>query len=181
MAAKKWNWPALKLEYADSDKSLKEFAALKGIGYPMIRRISSKQKWRKVRKKVEQRKEEKVIEKIANDHASRVMRMRERHIKLGIMLQNKGFAALKDKEKLAADKDAIAAIRAGVAIEQAAMEGTGVAPSDGQVNIFNQQNIVNQGMANEQTAGHVARVLEILDRAGQLKKGPVGGDNTEDD
>jgi hypothetical protein len=178
---KTYDWPKVEAIFLSGKyKNLEEMSVGEKIPYDTLAQNSRKRKWKAKQKRVEAKVVEKIETKIINDTAERIMRMRDRHVRLGIMLQNKGFATLKDLPAITSEKDAIAAIRTGVGIEVEAILGKTVGAEGGAPMMSFQQNNIYQGMTDEQIAGTIAETLRVLEEAGALKSRDNQGNDTED-
>lgn len=106
------NWSNLKRDFLKGEyKSLKEFAEYKGVPYKTIEKHGGK--WRVLRKEIEEKSDEKTVEKVS-DHISE---MNARHIIKAQELIESGSQALEhlDFESAAG---AVNAVKTGIELER---------------------------------------------------------------
>lgn len=177
---KTYDWPKFEAIFLSGKyKNLEDMSAGEKIPYDTLSANCRRRKWKMKQKRVEAKVIEKIETKIVNDTAERVMRMRDRHIKLAIMLQNKGFATLKDVTKFTKQGDAIKSIHVGVEMEIKAILGETVGVGGTPV-VNMQQNNIYQGMTDEQVAGTIAETIRVLEDAGVIKPADSSSDDSED-
>ncbi|OGF48276.1 MAG: hypothetical protein A2452_12190 [Candidatus Firestonebacteria bacterium RIFOXYC2_FULL_39_67] len=106
------NWSNLKRDYLKGEyKSLKDFAEYKGIAYRTVRKMGAK--WGQLRGKIEEKGDEKTVEKVS-DH---IAEMNVRHIIKAQELIETGSQAL-ERLDFESAVGAVNAIKTGIEIER---------------------------------------------------------------
>jgi len=115
---KRHNWRLLQQEWLEGGhQTLLEFAAAVKVPASTVEKYAAKHRWKQKGKEaailIEEQAEQKFIESVSD----RIAKARQKHVKIGEILQDKGLRSLAKAENLDAGQ-AITAIRAGVDIER---------------------------------------------------------------